>query len=43
MGDFEYCVNNYPTHLMQNDIHISSKQNMANEFNNFFLLILVLI
>ena len=27
---------NYPTHLMQNDIHISSKQNMANEFNTFF-------
>ena len=24
---------NYPTHLMQNDVHISSKQNMANEFN----------
>ena len=27
---------NYPTHLMQNDVHISSKQNMANEFNTFF-------
>ena len=26
---------NYPTHLMQNDVHIRSKQNtcMANEFN----------
>ena len=27
---------NYPTHLMQNDVHISSKKNMANEFNTFF-------
>ena len=27
---------NYPTHLMQRDIHITSKENMANEFNTFF-------
>ena len=27
---------NYPTHLMPRDIHITSKQNMANEFNTFF-------
>ena len=26
---------NYPTHLMQRDIHITSKENMANEFNTF--------
>ena len=34
---------NYPTHLMQRDIHITSKENMANEFNTFFLVMLVLI
>ena len=27
---------NYPTHLMQRDIHITSKEDMANEFNIFF-------
>ena len=27
---------NHPTHLMQRDIHITSKENMANEFNTFF-------
>ena len=27
---------NYPTHLMQRDTHITSKQNMANEFITFF-------
>ena len=41
MGDFEYCVIpsksvNYPTHLMQRDIHITNKEDMANEFNTFF-------
>ena len=27
---------NYPTHLMQRDIHITRKEDMANEFNTFF-------
>ena len=27
---------NYPTHLMQRDIHITSKEDMANEFNILF-------
>ena len=27
---------NYPTYLTQRDIHITSKEDMANEFNTFF-------
>ena len=27
---------NYPTHLLQRDIHITSEGDMANEFNTFF-------
>ena len=27
---------NYPTHLMQRDIHITRKEDMANEFNTCF-------
>ena len=27
---------NYPTHLMQRDIHITSKEDMANALNTFF-------